>query len=81
MRPSKEQIKEGERWYVEGRAGTVNSEPYPTGYFTFHYDGNGFANNMNANDLGADWERCEESAIELSTARARKALAKLGITI
>ena len=81
MRPSKDQIQEGERWYVEGRAGTVNSNPAGTGYFTFHYDGNGFADNMNTNDLGADWERCEESAKDLQTARARVALAKLGITI
>ncbi len=81
MRPSKEQIIEGERWYVEGRAGTVNSNPAGTGYFTFHYDGNGFADNMNVHDLGPDWERCTESAKDLQTERARKALAKLGIKI
>ena len=81
MRPSKEQIIEGERWYVEGRAGTVNSEPYPTGYFTFHYDGNGFATNMNANDLGADWERCEESAVDLQKARARATAKRMGFKL
>jgi hypothetical protein len=81
MRPSKEQIKEGERWYVDGKPGTVYIDPYPTGYFTFHYDGAGFGTNMNANDLADNWERCEESAKDLQTARAREALAKLGIKI
>lgn len=81
MRPSKEQIKEGERWYVDGRPGTVNSTPYPSGYFTFHYDGAGFATNMNVESVGIGWERCEESAKDLQTARARIAAAKLGIKI
>ena len=81
MRPKRDELIEGERWYVDGRAGTINSAPYPSGYFTFHYDGAGFATNMNVESVGIGWERCEESAVDLQTARARRAAAKLGITI
>ncbi len=81
MRPKRDQLVEGERWYIDGRPATINSAPYPTGYFTVHYDGAGFATSMDVADMGADWERCEESAIDLQTARARRAAKRLGIEI
>ena len=81
MRPSKDQITKGERWYVNGSAGTVNSNPAPTGYFTFHFDGDGFASNMNVNALSHGWERCEESAVDLQKARARATAKRMGFNL
>ena len=49
------EIVEGERWYLDRRAGTVNSVPAPTGYFTFVFDGAMFADSMNIND-DHEWE-------------------------
>jgi hypothetical protein len=81
MRPTTEQLKEGERWYVDGKPGEVYTAPYPTGYFSFHYDGKGFATSMNVGDLEDNWERCEESAYDISHAKGVAQAAKLGIKL
>ena len=81
MRPKRDQIIEGERWYVDGKPGTINSAPYSTGYFTFHYDDAGFATSMDVADIGDKWERCEESAYEIQHAKGVAAAAKLGIKL
>lgn len=81
MTPTKDQLIEGERWYVDGRPGEVYSAPYATGYFSFHYDDKGFSDSMNVDDLGDDWERCAESAFDISHAHGVAAAAKLGIKL
>lgn len=70
----------GTRWYLDGRPGAVYSDPAPTGFFSFHFDGEGFASNMNMNDEH-DWVPCDETEVELAHERARITLAKMGIKI
>ncbi len=70
----------GDRWYVDGKPGSVYTLPAPTGFYNFHFDGAGFASNMNTNDAH-DWKPCAQTEVELSHERARVALAKLGIKI
>jgi len=74
------ELVEGERWYRDGKPGTVYSLPAPTGYYSFHFDGAGFTTSSNTNDEHT-WERCDESAVDLQKAIVRAKLAEQGIRI
>lgn len=81
MRPTTEQLIEGERWYVDGKPGEVYSAPYATGYFSFHFDAEGFSTSMDVARLEDNWERCAESAFDISHAKGVAAAAKMGIKL
>jgi hypothetical protein len=71
------ELVKGERWYVDGKPGEVYSEPYATGYYTFHFDDDGFASNMNTADAH-EWQHCTKTRVELQKERAQANLDKLG---
>lgn len=71
-------ITKGDRWILNGKPGTVNSDPKGTGYFTFAFDGKGFADNFYTDD-DLTWEPLDKSEIELSQERTRKILGDMGI--
>ena len=74
------ELVKGERWYRDGRPGSVNSEPYATGYYTFHFDGEGFATNSNTADEHT-WQHCTKTAVELQQEKGREQAARMGIKL
>ena len=67
------------RYYLDGRPGFVRSLT-DAGFAGFVFDGAAFATNVQRDEVH-DWEPCPDSKLDLETARARAAAARLGIKI